>query len=226
MSVCDSKSGHNRDDHVVLLHGLGRGPGVMNKLKNYLAMQGFRSHNIAYPSTSASIIDLAQVVLDEIKPFIDDGERKVHFVGHSLGGIIVRYILQQNTVANMGRMVMLAPPNKGSEVADFFSRFSFYRKLFGPAGEELGVKHQGVLKTLVDPDYEVGIIAGNRSIDWLFSLFLLPNPNDGKVSVESTRLNGMKDHIIINATHPFMPGNLKVMYQTACFIKQGVFEHP
>ncbi len=217
--VCEKKS-----EHVVLLHGIGRGSSVMKKLSSHLLLHGFCPHNIDYPSRTARVEILAQNIYQQIQPLLENSETKVHFVGHSLGGIIIRYILQHFEVPNRGRIVMLAPPNQGSEVAEFLKKYSFYRNAFGPAGQQLGTKDNQLLQSLNPPDYEVGIIAGDRSVDFLFSWFLLSSPNDGKVTVESTKLEGMTDHIVLHAPHPFVPNFKIVIHQARHFLTEGKFK--
>lgn len=212
-----------KSEHVILLHGLGRGAHVMRKLNSYLMLQGYQSHNIDYPSRSAKIETLAEGIYKQIQPLLTQKENPVHFIGHSLGGILIRYILQTFEVNNLGRVVMIAPPNHGSEVAEYMKKFSFYRRTFGPAGLQLGTKQNAFLQSLHDPNYEVGVIAGDRSIDLLFSWLLLPGPNDGKVTIESTKLRGMCDHITVHAPHPFIPSFQSAIDQAHHFIKHGRF---
>ena len=118
---------------------------------------------------------------------------------------------------------MLGPPNKGSEVADFFKGFFLYEKIYGPAGQELGTEHQDYSALLGGVDFELGVIAGDRSIDPISST-IIPGPDDGKVGVDRTRLPGMKDHIVIHATHTFMMNNKTVLKQTVHFLKSGEFK--
>lgn len=213
-------------DHVVLLHGLSRTSDIMKKMADYLRIHGYFVHNLAYPSTTDSIENLAENLYRKIRALAENPKFTLHFVGHSLGGILIRRILQQHTIANLGRVVMIAAPNHGTEVADFLQRFAFYRKAYGPAGCQLGARDNPLLASLPAATYPCGVISGNKSIllDKPFCWFLLPGDNDGKVTVESTKLEGMTDHIVLNASHPHLPNYPETMRQTAFFLSQECFE--
>jgi pimeloyl-ACP methyl ester carboxylesterase len=214
-------------DHVILLHGLNRGPQIMAKMAKYLSVHGYCTHNIKYPSTSFPIKALAEAVFQQIQPLLQDTTQKIHFIGHSLGAILIRVILKENAVPNLGRVVMIAPPNHGSRVADKLSPLGFYQRKFGVAGQELSSKNSDFFIDLGPATYEVGVIAGKRAAfyDYLFSRFILDKPNDGKVSVENTKLEGMKDQIVLPVAHSFAPNNRAVMQQTAFFLAHGYFQH-
>ena len=123
----------------------------------------------------------------------------------------------------MGRVVMLGPPNKGSQVVDELRSMPGFELINGPAGLQLGTENDSVPNTLGPADFEVGIIAGTSTINFFLST-MLPNPNDGKVSVESTKLEGMTDHISMPVTHPFMMKNEQVIKQVIYFLNNGVFK--
>ncbi len=213
-----------QNDYVILLHGIFRTKRSMSSLEKYLSGKGYHVININYPSCKKPIAGLVEDVRKILTDSNLDEARKIHFIGYSLGGLITRAYIKKYRPANIGRVVLLGPPNQGSEVADFVEKFSLYRYLYGPAGQQLGTdqsRFSGLYGTI---DYELGIIAGNYSIDPVSSL-LLPGENDGKVSVERTKLQGMKDHITLPATHTFMPSNKAVKYQAAHFIEYGMFLH-
>ena len=142
---------------------------------------------------------------------------------HSLGGILVRSYLARHEISNLGRVMMLGPPNQGSEVVDKLGSWWLFQKLNGPAGNELGTGPDSTPNKLGAANFCLGIIAGDRSINWINSL-LIPGPDDGKVSVERTKLAGMTDHIVIHATHPFLMRNRSVINQTIYFLENGAFE--
>jgi len=120
---------------------------------------------------------------------------------------------------------MLAPPNEGSEVADKLGDLSLYKWINGPAGNELGTDKNSVPNQIGPAHFPVGVIAGDRSINWINSLFLIPGRNDGKVSVERAKLAGMSDFLVVHATHPFIMRNDEVIRQTIKFLQTGTFEH-
>ena len=210
-------------DYVVLLHGISRTQRVMRNMAQYLEDKGYAVYNDHYKSTSFVIETLVDHIYERVKLNCPDSQKTIHFVGHSMGAIIIRCLIAKYRPQPLGRVVMLAPPNHGSHLVDFMKRFSFYRRLYGPAGQQLGTDNAGVINRLPPIDYDVGIIAGDRSIDLLFSWFILSGKNDGKITVEETKLDGMQDHIVLPATHTFMPSNSKVIKQTAHFLKDGRF---
>ena len=189
-----------------------------------LSQAGYKVVNMDYPSRSASIEKLSD---DAIGQAVSDCQRNgataVHFVTHSLGGILVRSYLARHAIPNLGRVVMLGPPNQGSEVVDKLGARWIFKKLNGPAGNELGTDKNSTPNKLGPANFCAGVIAGDRSINWINSL-LIPGSNDGKVSVERTRLAGMADHLVIHATHPFLMRNRTAIKQTIYFLRTGGFE--
>jgi triacylglycerol esterase/lipase EstA (alpha/beta hydrolase family) len=205
---------------VILLHGLGRRAFAMRRLQKALS-DDYLVVNESYPSHRYSIVDLAEIAITPIvKRF--HNVPKIHFVTHSLGGILVRQYCHRHRLKNLGRTVMLGPPNQGSELADFFKRLKLYRVLNGPAGLELGTDPQSIPLQLGSVDFEVGVIAGNKSFSPLYSR-LIDGENDGKVSVESSKVEGMKDHIVMPVTHTFMMQNTVVIKQVKHYLSTGKF---
>ena len=211
----------SRAETVILLHGLARSAGSMRKLEKALLEKGYSTHNVGYASTQKSIEKLAEeAITPALKLCLE--EHKVHFVTHSLGGILVRQYLARHQVANLGRVVMLGPPNKGSEVVDKLGRFPGFHLINGDAGLELGTGEDSVPNRLGAANFDLGIIAGTRSIDPISSP-MIAGVDDGKVSVESTKLEGMQDHIEMDATHTFMMRNNKVIEQVIYYLENGRF---
>ena len=188
-----------------------------------IARAGFEVCNVDYPSRTASIAVLAE---EAIKGALSDSKlracSRIHFVTHSLGGILVRSYFTHHAFERAGRVVMLGPPNRGSEVVDRLRDWWFFRKLNGPAGSELGTEADSTPNRLGPVEFELGVIAGDRSINWINSLWI-KGPDDGKVSVERTRVSGLKELLIVHATHPFLMRRRDVIEQTLHFLKTGAF---
>lgn len=211
-------------DTVVLLHGLGRSAWSLKRVEWSLRDAGYRVINFGYPSRALSIEQLAEEKLAPLlKTLPLEPGTKVHFVTHSMGGILLRCYLKNHPLPQLGRIVMLAPPNAGSEVTDHLLRSWPYRTVNGPAGQQLGTG--GLPSTLGPAPGETGIIAGNYSFNPLFSSWM-PGPNDGKVSVASARLEGMADFLTVPYSHTWLMWRRAVIRQILGFLQTGRFNHP
>jgi pimeloyl-ACP methyl ester carboxylesterase len=212
-----------KDQNVILLHGLSRTSRSMRPMEKSLRKLGYTTHNLNYPSRKYKIEELGRFVRDEIEEKMKDSSRKkLHFVTHSMGGIILRQIMKSAPFANLGRVVMLGPPNQGSEIIDRLSPFNLIPLINGPACFQLGTSSDGFIKRLGPVDFELGVIAGNRSINPFLS-FLIPGVDDGRVSVERTKIKGMNDFCEVPKSHSFLIGNKQVQNQTISFLQKGKF---
>ncbi len=210
-------------DCVFLLHGLSRSSLLMIGLANTFNEAGYQTINIDYPSMAYDIETLTEMTLGTFVPEYCPSDRVVNFVGHSMGGIITRNYLANNEVANLGRVVMIASPNQGSEAADFLNKHWITRMFFGPALEQIGTGEKSVPLNLEAPDYEIGVIAGTKSYNFVLSR-VLPGPDDSRVSVESTKLEAMSDYMEFPYTHSFITFVKEVREAALWFIEFGEFD--
>ncbi|MBR1225909.1 alpha/beta fold hydrolase [Bradyrhizobium sp. AUGA SZCCT0176] len=211
------------NDGVILLHGISRTALSFRKMQTALEAAGFVTLNIDYPSRHHALEALAEHIHPAVTHLAAGIAGQLHFVGHSMGGLLARVYLSRYRPERLGRVVMLGTPNGGSEIADRLKNVSLYRAWFGPAGEQLVTRRDAATGALFPPvDFPVGIIAGNRSVDPTAALFL-QKPHDGRVSVENTKLDGMADHIVIGTAHPWLPGNGVAIAQTIAFLTDGRF---
>lgn len=223
LSVRIKSAEEENREFVVLLHGLSRTSRSMRPIKKALEKNGFSTFNLNYPSRKKPIEELSEFVLEKInRNFSDTPVHTLHFVTHSMGGIILRQIMKLSPLPNLGRVVMLGPPNQGSEIIDRLGPFKLIPLINGPACLQLGTSSDGFIQSLGPVKFDLGVIAGNRSINPFLS-FLIPGVDDGKVSVERTKVEGMNDFLEVPRSHSFMMGNQTIQKETIYFIKNGHF---
>jgi triacylglycerol esterase/lipase EstA (alpha/beta hydrolase family) len=212
-----------RQDGVVLLHGYGRTSRSLRKIERALGAADFTTLSLDYQSLRKPIETLAADIDADVTRFAATVDGSLHFVGHSMGGLLTRVYLARYRPARLGRVVMLGTPNGGSELADVAQRLALYRAFCGPAGLQLSTQQDPTLRSLPSVDYPLGIVAGNRTVDPISSFLILPRPNDGKVSVERTRLDGMADHVVVEASHTGLLRHPAAIGQTIAFLHEGRF---
>ncbi len=209
---------------VVLLHGLARTSSSMNEMEQRLMEEGYHVVNVDYPSRKKEIAQLSEIAVGGgLELCRENNSGPVNFVTHSLGGILVRQFYKNHSPENVKRVVMLGPPNNGSEVVDNIKNIPGYELLNGPAGMQLGTGETDVPKSLGAVNFELGVIAGTQSINLILSTFL-PNPDDGKVSVESAKVEGMCGFVALPVTHPFLMKNDQVINEVIHFLSGGEFK--
>jgi triacylglycerol lipase len=206
---------------VVLLHGLARTEKSFAVMETSLESEGYRVVRPGYPSTEAPVEELTRRTLPDAVAAC--GTDKVDFVTHSMGGILLRQWVSEVGDARVGRVVMLAPPNQGSEVVDALGNIPAFDWMNGPAGAQMGTGENSLPRSLPPVTFDLGVIAGTQSLNPYFSS-ILPGRDDGKVSVKSARVDGMRDFLMLPVTHTFIMMNPTVIAQTMIYLDTGKFD--
>jgi pimeloyl-ACP methyl ester carboxylesterase len=210
-------------DCVVLLHGLNRSSRAMTPMARALRAAGFTTANVDYPSQAGPIEEIAPMAVGTgLAECRSTGAKRIHFVTHSIGGILLRYEQQREPIADLGRVVMLGPPNQGSEIVDWLQDWPGMETISGAAGMQLGTGADSVPSRLGPVDFELGVIAGTGTINLLASA-MLPNPDDGKVSVAATKVEGMDDFLVVRNSHRYITRARVVLRNTVSFLETGRF---
>lgn len=191
-------------DAVVLVHGLGRTTRSMAALGAALSLLGYRVVNWRYPSLTLSVESHAAALRERVEALEATDVERVHFVTHSLGGIVTRAALAGISAKKIGRLVMLAPPNRGSRAARWLGRISSWPRSL----VQLSDAPDSFVNSLPAPRIEIGVIAGRH---------------DGKVPVEMTHLEGQTDHLVVPAYHTWLMWRGDVQLQIAAFLRHGRF---
>jgi hypothetical protein len=223
LSVVLAEAAAAPQDRVILIHGLGRTPLSMIGLEWKLERAGYQVVHLRYPSRRSGVLRVASERLDQaINPQNQAIPGKIHFVTHSLGGIILRDYLAGHAIPNLGRVVMLAPPNHGSELADHLRKCALGRWILGPVGCELGTASSDLPARLGPAHFQLGIIAADSpGIPWNFRV--CQAPSDGIVSVQSAKLDGMADFLVVHGSHTLIMWRGDVSRQVLAFLKTGHF---
>jgi len=211
------------DECVVLLHGLNRSWRAMRPMADALQAAGYTTANVDYPSQTGTIEEIAPVVVGMgLAECRDTGAVRIHFVTHSLGGILLRYQSEHSPIPDLGRVVMLGPPNQGSEIIDQTRDWPGFEMLSGDAGAQLGTNADSLPSQLGPVNFELGVIAGTGTIN-VFTSAMLPDPDDGKVSVASTQVDGMDDFLVVGESHRYIIRSDVVIRNTESFLRNGAF---
>ena len=212
------------NDFVIILHGLRGKSASFVKLEQALLEQGLNVCRIDYPSKNGTIQALADnAIAEAISRCERANSDTLFFIAHSMGAILVRYFLQEHHVHNLGSVVLLSPPNHGIELIDTFDGCRLFRQFNGPAGMQMGAREDGFIQDLKKPDYAVGVIMSKKSINPIASAFI-PGKDDGRVSIESAKLDGMTDFVLVNSNHQVVMKKQETIDHIISFIQTGRFD--
>jgi triacylglycerol lipase len=211
--VLEKSVTQNNGNYVVLLHGLGRTSWSMQQLGLALVDKGYKVININYPTKSDTIENLVEnTVKNELEQKYIDKTKQINFVTHSMGGIVVRHLLENNKFEQLNKVVMLAPPNHGSDMADMWSDVEVMNHVLGPALKQLTTDETSFVNTMAPPEYEVGVIVGE---------------NDEKVSPEKAMLENMTDYFVVQKKeHTYIMNDPDVIRAVIRFLENGEFSAP
>ncbi len=210
-----------RNEWVVLVHGMLSSPRAMKKIEKELTMNGYHVMNFGYDSREDSIQIVTDVLDHSIKNLIPSGAGTIHFVTHSLGALVVRYYLSKRKIKNLGRFVMIAPPNQGSVWGKtLVKNIPAMRHILGISGEEL--QYSLKYRPVKPPPCEFGIISGGTGKSRGLNPFI-PGDNDATVAVSETMMEGMKDHIVIPGQHTMLLFQKRVIDNVISFLGTGKF---
>ncbi len=213
-----------RNECVILLHGLYRTAASMTLIELHLIRNGYGVINIDYASTRSSIPAVAEEeVASAVTSAKEQGYERIHFISHSLGALVIRTYLQDHRLPEGSRIVMLAPPNQGSELADWaYHNFPQLSHMSGPAANQLGTRNHPFTSKLGRVSEEVGIIIGEKSWNPLSSK-ILPGPDDGAVTLDRAKLKEMRDFMVVPCNHSSIILDKSVRYQVVHFLQRGRF---
>ncbi len=211
-----------KNDCVILLHGLGRTHYAMFSIEQALKRQHYTVINQTYPSTKQSIDTLAnQFIQPMVNQCLTQNPKHILFVTHSLGGIILEKYLERHNRPEFSHIVMLSPPHHGSPLADYLQHTWIYKIVTGPAGQELTTQYAYNEKPL-PANIRIGVIAG--TLNFIpFSNYFFHGENDGKVSVSSAHSDNISDFIVLPVNHAIMMHNPRVHQYILTFLHTGRF---
>lgn len=211
------------EESVIVIHGFARRAQSMETLAYEVHKAGYEVRNVGYSSINQSVEEVKTEVFKKFDQYISENpDKKIHFAGHSLGGLLVRAYLDQKQLKNLGAVVLMGTPNRGTSLVNQYED-KWYFSWLGPIIAELGVDNSKFLKTLKPPYYTVGVIAGSKPYS-RWSSGTIEGQNDGLVAVESTKLEGMNDFIVIDVNHSRMKRDPRVIEQVIYFLKNSKFK--
>jgi len=211
-------------DYVVVVHGWAWLRDTMRPTARFLHRQGYNVICVRYDPRS----EMPEAVVENrieraLRDHCTDAGRKIHFVGHSMGGLMIRSYLARHRPENLGRTVLLAPPNHGIEAVDRVKDWRLFARVFGEPARLLGTTRDAIPAGLGPADFPLGVLMG-RDVGLPLVSVMLPGADDGVVAVESGRLEGMTDFSTVRCGHSRLPSNPTVLAQTLAFLREGRFD--
>lgn len=211
------------EESVIVVHGFARRARSMNQIATAVHQAGYEVRNIDYDSINQNLNDIKEEVYIKFDQYISENpDKKIHFIGHSLGGLLVRAYLAENKLDNLGVVILMGTPNKGTKLVNQYED-KWYFSWLGPVIPELGVGTSQFLDALQVPDYTVGVIAGSKPYS-RWSAEYLEGDHDGLITVESAKLEGMHDFIEIEVNHSRMKRDPRVIEQVIYFLEHSQFK--
>jgi triacylglycerol lipase len=199
---------------VILLHGMGRSQLSMYVLGRRFEAADYNVHHFDYDDRKNTVAEISAQLKRHISETVVS--KKYHLIGHSLGNIVIRHGFNEAYPAGLGRIVMLCPPNQKPYMAKLLQENFIYRLWTGVCGQELA--SHDFYQNLPIPKVDFGIIAGNKGQNLTFS-----EANDAVITVESTRLKGSKDWIVLPHAHTFIMNFEDTFKNARNFLKSGTF---
>ncbi|MCH2174619.1 MAG: alpha/beta fold hydrolase [Lentisphaeria bacterium] len=211
-----------KGEQVVLVHGFLSLGAAMKPMGRSLRNAGYEVYTVSYPTHSLTPREVVEYVSNQINALPIKDDEPVHFVAHSMGGIILRKYLEDTPHNNLGKVVMVGTPNRGIPLLSELDDYSFYHLLLGPTAINLGIDSEDFPNQLSSPYYPLGVIAGTKS-RIPFSNSLLGETNDGVVPVSRVRFLGMTDYMEVPVTHQQQRKHPLVIKEVKYFLEKGYF---
>ena len=223
LSAAESRSAETARPCAILIHGITKDSTSMEGIASALHNAGFHTVNLDYPSKKHLIETLAEMTIPRgIAACEEAGAKPVHFVAHSMGGLLVRYYYEKRDVSDIANVVMLGTPNQGSRLGNFLSCIPWIKDVNGPAGKQMGIDERSLPSRLGPVKFPLGVVAGTRSFNPLFSA-IISGDDDGIVGLPSTYVKGVCSRVHYPLTHDQLSRDTRVIEQVVSYLTSGNF---
>nr|WP_305121459.1 alpha/beta fold hydrolase [Microbulbifer elongatus] len=207
-----------------MIHGITKDSRSMASIAAALSEAGFHTVNLDYPSRQHPIETLAEMAIPVgLNACREANAAPLYFVTHSMGALLLRQYYEHRKTSDIARVVMLGPPNQGSRLGNFLSCIPIIKDVNGPAGKQMGVDERSLPNRLGPVNFPVGVIAGTRSYNPLFSA-IIHGDDDGIVGLPSTYVAGVCTRIQFALTHDQLTRDGRVTEQVVNYLRRGAFE--